>query len=104
MKTNRTYAIIGGTSGIGFALARTLIDRGDHVLIGGRSQERLDHALAALGPAASGTTVDITDRTSLAAFFQQAPILSGIFTPAATYQTGRFSDGDQESREGLFKA
>ncbi len=104
MNDNRTYAIIGGTSGIGFALARNLVDRGDRVILGGRSPERLGQALTALGPNASGATVDITDRSSLQRFFAEVPALTGLFTPAASYATGSFADGDLETSEGLFKA
>lgn len=48
--------------------------------------------------------MDITDRSALAAFFAQGPALHGLFTPAASYRTGAFRDGDAESSEGLFTA
>lgn len=104
MSTYQTYAIIGGTSGIGLALARKIVERGDHVYLGGRSPERLTTTLATLGARATGRTVEITDRASLAQFFAEALQLSGLFTPAATYSTGTFADGDPETSEGLFKA
>lgn len=104
MSTNRTYAIIGGTSGIGFALARKLIERGDRVHLGGRSQDRLTDALLTLGDGASGQTVEITEKESLDQFFATAPLLAGLFTPAATYKTGSFSEGNLETSEQLFKA
>lgn len=104
MKTTRTYAIIGGTSGIGLALARLLTQRGDRVVIGGRSPEKRAAALAQLGPSACGYGVDINDRASLADFFAHIPPLSGLFTPAATYHTGAFQDGDLATSEALFQA
>ncbi len=104
MQTKRTYAIIGGTSGIGLALAQKLVARDDRVLIAGRSPERLKEALRVLGSSASGYTLNITHRPSLSTFFAQAPALSGLFTPAASYKTADFSDGDLESSEGLFHA
>lgn len=104
MTNIRTYAIIGGTSGIGLALAHTLAKRGDRLLLGGRSPDNLAKALAALGPAASGKTVEITDRASLDRFFAEAPALSGLFTPAASYQTGSFREGGIETSEALFEA
>ncbi|CDN94178.1 SDR family oxidoreductase [Agrobacterium tumefaciens] len=104
MSKNQTYAIIGGTSGIGLALARKLVERGDHVLLGGRSQERLSKTLAELSDRASGRTVEITDRASLAQFFAETPSLSGLFTPAASYSTGTFAEGDPETSEDLFRA
>lgn len=102
--TQPSYAIIGGTSGIGFALASKLVARGERVLIGGRSEQKLEQALARLGPAASGRVVDITDRASLRAFFSGTAPLSGLFTPAASYSTGSFRDGDSATSEGLFQA
>ena len=40
----RTALITGGTSGIGFAIAKAYINAGANVIITGRSQERLDKA------------------------------------------------------------
>lgn len=103
MSNKGTYAIVGGTSGIGFALARRLVDRGDKVLIGGRSPDKLNFALARLGDSASGKCVDSADRTSLDDFFAVAPPLSGLFTPAATYRTGPFRVEDADTSEALFQ-
>ncbi|TCM41478.1 NAD(P)-dependent dehydrogenase (short-subunit alcohol dehydrogenase family) [Novosphingobium sp. ST904] len=102
MNNERTYAIVGGTSGIGFAVAEMLVGRGDRVLIGGRSAERLSAALSRLGDRASGRLVDTTDRASINAFFAGSPVLAGLFTPAATYSTGPFQDGMHDTSEALF--
>ena len=102
--TQANYAIIGGTSGIGFALAQKLVARGERVLIGGRSEQKLAQALERLGSQASGRVVDITDRASLRTFFNGTEALSGLFTPAASYATGDFRDGDSATSEGLFQA
>lgn len=104
MSDKGSYAIIGGTSGIGFALAERLVARGDYVWIGGRSQARLEAALARLGDKASGQTIDTSDRASISAFFTAGPPLAGLFTPAATYSTADFRDGDPASSEQLFQA
>lgn len=101
---DKTYAIIGGSSGIGLALAQALVERGDHVLIGARSPERLDTAVGRLGSRAIGRRVDNTDRASVAAFFSAADELSGLFISAATYRTGAFRDGDPQTSEALFVA
>ena len=45
----RCALITGGTSGIGFAIAKAFLDAGASVVITGRSQERLSKACAALG-------------------------------------------------------
>ncbi|MBN7310997.1 SDR family NAD(P)-dependent oxidoreductase [Mycobacteroides abscessus subsp. abscessus] len=51
---DRTVVLIGGAAGIGLAVARRVIADGARVVLGGRSQERLDSAVATLGPAATG--------------------------------------------------
>ncbi|MBU4682641.1 SDR family oxidoreductase [Cedecea davisae] len=98
------YAIVGGSSGIGLALAHKLTARGNKVLLGGRSEGKLNAAVEQLGPLAEGKTVDITDRDSLKAFFSGSATLTGLFTPAASYSTGNFRDGDIATSEGLFQA
>ncbi len=104
MSDTRTYAIIGGSSGMGFGLAQRLIDRGDRVLIGGRSEEKLQHACAQLGEASTGRSVDIESRASLAAFFSECGPLAGLFTPGSSYQTGSFRDADESTAESAFRA
>lgn len=62
--------VVGGTSGMGLALAKALKDFGP-VLIGGRSPKKLEAALAELkeaGAQAYGKTVDISDRASMDEF------------------------------------
>jgi len=49
--TNNTVLITGGSAGIGFAIAKALVDQGNKVIITGRNRERLDKAAAALGGA-----------------------------------------------------
>lgn len=102
--SKRTYAIIGGTSGIGLALASKLIARGDHVAIAGRNPRKLADALAFLGASATGHALDSTDRGALATFFEQVGPLDGLFTPAASYRTGPFRESETDTSEALFAA
>ncbi|UNO43938.1 SDR family oxidoreductase [Streptomyces sp. MST-110588] len=46
--TNKTALITGGSSGMGFATARRLLDEGAYVVITGRDQARLDSAVKRL--------------------------------------------------------
>lgn len=59
--TDRTYLVPGGTSGLGLAVARALVGEGANVVVGSRSQEHVDAAVADLGERAHGITVDVTD-------------------------------------------
>lgn len=46
--SNNTVLITGGSAGIGFAIAQLLTEKGNHVIITGRNQERLNAAAAKL--------------------------------------------------------
>lgn len=47
-KTENTVLITGGSAGIGFAIAKLLVENNNRVIITGRNQQRLDQALAEL--------------------------------------------------------
>jgi hypothetical protein len=47
--TDRTVLVTGGGSGIGFAVAKRLLDEGACVIISGRNEKRLDDAVERLG-------------------------------------------------------
>lgn len=57
--------ITGGTSGMGLAAAHRLLAEGAHVVITGRTQQRVDAAVAKLGPRALGMAADAADLTGL---------------------------------------
>ena len=48
-KSQRTVIVTGGGSGIGFAVAKAFLDRGDNVVLNGRSESKLRHAAKKLG-------------------------------------------------------
>ena len=48
-RTQRTVVITGASSGIGYALAKAYLERGDNVVGNGRTQDRLDAAARSLG-------------------------------------------------------
>ncbi|TVL90383.1 SDR family NAD(P)-dependent oxidoreductase [Streptomyces sp. SAJ15] len=63
---DKTVLITGGTSGIGFATARRLLDEGAYVVITGRHETRLDAALARLDAAPERVLAVRADVASLA--------------------------------------
>ena len=92
---DKTVAIVGGSSGIGLGVAQQVVAAGGRVFIGGRDAQRLERALAQLGPAAGGHRVDSADDASVAAFFAAAPAIDHLFTPGASYALGRFTELDE---------
>lgn len=54
----RTAVVTGATAGIGFAVARRFVAEGASVVVTGRRPDRIDAAVAALGPQATGVLAD----------------------------------------------
>ena len=65
---NRTILITGGTSGIGFELARRLLERGNTVIVTGRDPARLAATRKAL-PRVRAIESDVADPRAIAALF-----------------------------------
>jgi NAD(P)-dependent dehydrogenase (short-subunit alcohol dehydrogenase family) len=68
--TDRTVLITGGTSGMGLATAHRLVAEGARVVVTGRTRERVDTAVEALGPNSSGVVADVTDLRAVDALME----------------------------------
>jgi NAD(P)-dependent dehydrogenase (short-subunit alcohol dehydrogenase family) len=94
VKADGTIVVIGGSSGIGLAVARRSLDDGATVVIAGRSQQRLDAARADVdrtGPPAgrlSAYPVDIGDPAQVARLFERVGTLSHLVVTAADLPYG----------------
>ncbi|AQT78881.1 short-chain dehydrogenase [Mycolicibacterium litorale] len=63
--SGKTVLVTGGTSGIGLATAQRFAAEGAHVVVTGRTQGRVDAAVAAIGDGATGVAADVTDSAAL---------------------------------------
>ena len=73
--------VIGGASGVGFAVAQAALAAGAQVVVGSSRTERITAAAEKLGPGATGLTVDVKDEASVAGFFEAAgPFDHLVFT------------------------
>ncbi len=61
--------VIGGASGIGFAVAQAALREGAQVVVASSQEARVQAAAAQLGDGATGAAVDVNDEASLAGFF-----------------------------------
>jgi NAD(P)-dependent dehydrogenase (short-subunit alcohol dehydrogenase family) len=68
---NKVAVITGGSTGIGLATAKRLIEDGAEVIITGRTQNTLDAALAELGNSATGIRGDVANLDDLDRLFAQ---------------------------------
>ncbi|MDA1532866.1 MULTISPECIES: SDR family oxidoreductase [unclassified Bacillus cereus group] len=84
--------IIGGSSGIGFATAEQAIEQGAHVIIAGRSKEKLMVAQEVINNNHLQTYVlDNQDTNQLQDFFKKVGNFDHLFTPGASYTLGPIS-------------
>ncbi len=68
--TKKTILITGGTSGIGFELAKQLLTRGNEVIVTGREQDRLDQAKRSLSGLHTLMS-DVSDPQAIAALYSR---------------------------------
>ena len=65
----RKVVVIGGASGIGFAVARAALDDGAQVVIASSQTSNVDAAVKRLGAGASGSAVDVRNEEDVQRFF-----------------------------------
>ncbi|MDG4895136.1 MAG: SDR family oxidoreductase [Mesorhizobium sp.] len=80
--------IVGGSSGMGLALARRCLEEGAHVIIAGRSEAKLSAARDGLGRPGTLETavVDISREDEVAALFERIGRLDHIVSTAAAIE------------------
>ncbi len=69
--TGQRIVIMGGSSGIGLATARMLVEAGAEVTITGRNPDKINTAVTQLGKHARGSVVDATSIPQLQTFFRE---------------------------------
>jgi NAD(P)-dependent dehydrogenase (short-subunit alcohol dehydrogenase family) len=96
--------VIGGSSGIGFAVARAALEHGARVTIASSSAERLRAAVERL-EGSEGAALDVTDEAAVQSFFAASGTFDHIaFTAADWGQVDHalFSDIDLAAAATLF--
>jgi NAD(P)-dependent dehydrogenase (short-subunit alcohol dehydrogenase family) len=91
--TKERVVVMGGTSGIGLAVAERQLQEGREVVVTGRDKSRLETALARLGEGASGGSVDASDEEATRAFFTDlGPIDHAVVAVTGNTAAGAFAD------------
>ena len=81
--TGEVALVTGASSGLGNRFARVLAERGARVIVAARRRDRLDNLctdIAARGGTAHAVQLDVADRTSITACFNEAEKVSGTVT------------------------
>jgi NAD(P)-dependent dehydrogenase (short-subunit alcohol dehydrogenase family) len=81
LETKRVV-IVGGTSGIGLAVARAAIEAGAEVLVASAKQSSVDRALRDLPAGATGRIIDVADISAVASFFAEVGELDHLIYTA----------------------
>jgi ribitol 2-dehydrogenase len=93
-----TAVVTGASSGIGLAVAQSLVRSGMNVVLGARSAQKLEAVARSLGPLATAVVTDVTSQASTAALIRAAVDLHGgidvVVANAGIYIGGEFAGGD----------
>lgn len=105
---DKVYLVTGGTSGLGLAAARTLVDEGARVVVSSRRQQAVDKAVAdlggsgvAFGVAADNADPETADRLTAAAV-ERFGRLDGLLISVGGPATGPITSiSDQQWRDSF---
>jgi ribitol 2-dehydrogenase len=90
--------VTGASSGIGLAIAQALADCGARLVLGARSQAKLESAAAGLGAEVTAVRTDVTDSADVEALVGTAVERYGridiLIANAGVYVGGDFAGGD----------
>lgn len=99
-----TVFIAGGTSGIGLAVARHAIERGAKAVIAGRSADKRNAAVSALGGGARAVAMDVNNDDSVIAAFTEAGEVDHVVCTAPGTPVGVLADLETETAQAGFNA
>ena len=97
--------VVGGGSGIGFAVAQAALSEGAQVTIASTNADKLAAASLRMGGAATAL-LDITNEAAVAAYFASSGMFDHIVSTAGDWGDGgrgRFADLDMTAAEELFR-
>ncbi len=103
MMIGQKIVVVGGTSGIGLAVARNAADCGADVYIGSSDAQKLKSALASL-QGVRGAVVDVGDEESVARFFSGISEIDHIVsTVGPSYRPVTVAEAQLEEAQALYK-
>jgi len=99
----KTVAIVGGGSGIGKAIAKTVVGRGASVAISSRNAEKLARAAQSI-PRCDVIGLDMTDSAAIDAWASNLPAIDHLVITASSAAHGPFSGLEESALRNLFDA
>ncbi len=99
----KRVVVIGGSSGVGLALASAAAREGAKVLIAGRCVEKLAGARERLGGKVATYPLDVTQETEIERFFSRVGTLDHLVTSLGGALEGPISVLSEDRVQGLFE-
>jgi len=93
----KTIVVLGGSTGMGLATAKAAAAEGAQVVITGRSQEKLQAALAQLPAGSRSAALDVADEAGTRSLFEQIENVDHLFITAASVTVGTTIASDIET-------
>ena len=94
--TGKVALVTGSTEGIGFGIARGLYEAGATVIINGRTQEKVDAAVAKLGQRARGSVVDLGTADGCRKLVAAEPAPDIVVSNLGIFEQGDFFEVDDD--------
>ena len=101
---NKRVVILGGSSGIGLAVAEQAESQGAKVVIASSNSERVENALQSLGRNAQGHTVDLSDERAIETLFGSLGMFDHlVFTAGDRLLLENLADTDLKQARQAFE-
>ena len=101
---NKRVVIVGGSSGIGFAVAEEAAAQGAKVVIVSSKAERVQEAIYSIGGDAGGQVVDVLDERAVESFFTKLGAFDHlVFTAGDSLQLHELAVTDLKQARGAFE-
>src|SRR6202045_4810514 len=101
---DKRIIVLGGTSGIGLAVAQAAATDGARVLVASSDDARVKRALTMLPAGAEGRVLDLSNATAIEAFFDAVgPLDHLVYTAGESLKLSPLADGDIASARRFFE-
>ena len=101
---NKRVVIIGGSSGIGLAVAKEVASQGANVVIVSSKAERVQEAIQSIGGDVRGQAVDVSDEKAVDGFFATLSAFDHlVFTAGDSLQLHELADTDLKQARRAFE-
>jgi NAD(P)-dependent dehydrogenase (short-subunit alcohol dehydrogenase family) len=101
---NKRVVIVGGSSGIGLAVAGEVASQGAEVVIVSSQAERVQKAIKSVGGDARGQAVDVSDEKAVESFFTNLGAFDHlVFTAGDTLQLHEIAETDLKQARRAFE-